>query len=111
MQQLNGAYYAGPTNIQKQNADQRWQQVPEKQRCQVNREEWAEYEEIRLQEKRTKIRKKRSKLLKKAKQIAKKRSEAPKKAKTKRKSRSKVLKLERTAQKAVQMRSEALKMR
>ena len=55
MQQLNGAYYAGPTNIQKQNADQRWQQVPEKQRwqqvpekqrCQVNREEWAEYEEL-----------------------------------------------------------------
>ena len=74
MQQLNGAYYAGPTNIQKQNADQRWQrvperqrwqQVPEKQRCQVNREEWAEYEENRLQEKRTKIGKKRSKLLKK----------------------------------------------
>ena len=55
MQQLDGAYYAGPTNIQKQNADQRWQQVAEKQRCQVNTEEWVEHEENRLQEKQTKI--------------------------------------------------------
>jgi len=52
-----------------------------KQRCQVNREEWAEYEENRLQEKRTKIGKKRSKLLKKAKQNAKKAERSAKKAK------------------------------